>query len=111
MAHFVNMGELDELGNSIQTYAENEIRGEIDRLLSLENKYVWVGKAKEAYFNKYRELITKLYSYSDMIEKFGYFLRYVSEDYSNTRDKSNAMLKNYIDEQSGGKKSYLWERG
>lgn len=111
MAHFVNIGELEELGTDMQKYAEVEIRGNIDKLLSLKDKINWAGLASDAYFDKFKEIMTSLYDYSDIVELFGYFLRYVSDDYANTKGQANSMLKEYIDEQTDGKKGYLWERG
>ena len=111
MAHYVNMGKLDELGDEILTLAEQNIRGKIDQIINLKDKYEWIGKGSDAYFTKYKEIMTTLYDYSDMVEIFGYFLKYVSEDYSNARSEASGMLKEYIDEQTAGKKSYLWRRG
>ena len=111
MAHYVNIGELDQLGIDIHDYAAKEIRGEIDRILTLGDKYLWVGKASDAFFSQYKEIMTKLYDYSDMIETFGYFLRYVAEGYDEVGKQSSEMFKNYVDEKTAGQKSYLWERG
>lgn len=98
MKYYVDMVSLNEDGEELIQFAQNNIRPLYDKMLSFLNDCIWEGDAKDAFEVKYKEKLDKILKINEIVIKLGAFMVTCSKHYGESNDKIMKNWQDYLEE-------------
>lgn len=99
MRYYVRMDKLKEAGENLSKYANDTVKGKINELQTIINKVQWEGPAHELYLEVYKKKIKELLKIGDLIEVYGKFMVFASENYTKTNKDLIKSWQQFLEEQ------------
>ena len=87
MQYVVDWNKLDELGNELVMYADNDLTNQINLILNLKNSVVWEGNDADEVLSEFTNLMAQVQKMVLATKQYGLFLKGVADKYKLTNNK------------------------
>ena len=94
----VYLNELEETGNELISYSQNNIANEIEKLKLASNNFVWQGPAYNSFIAGYNAKIENLIRMNNSLTILAKYMLIVKENYSDTNEKINNAYEELLSE-------------
>lgn len=104
---FIDWNKVDELGQDLINYAENDLKNQIEGILQLKNNITWEGADADTAMQGFTGFMQNMQKLNLGTKQYGMFLKGVSEKYKTTTNE----VKNTFEEElmASNNKGYYTE--
>ena len=92
----VKWGPLQDSGDRLINYADNDIRGQLNKIKSLRSRVTWEGADGEASLQGFDNFLDEMQKLADAIRKYGQFLGATAQEYQHTSGTIQNTFENQI---------------
>ena len=93
---FVKWNELDSIGQDLINYAENDIKGQIEKIQELRKQVNWEGADAESSLKGFDEFMGEMQKLTAGLSKYGTFLTKAAVSYKDTSNKIKNTFENDV---------------
>ncbi len=98
---YVEWNKLDDVGNDLVNYAENDIKSQIERIQDLRKQVNWEGADAESSLQGFDEFMVEMQKVTQGVSQYGKFLKGVAGSYKNTSNNIKNKFENEVYQRNG----------
>lgn len=96
MQYVVDWSKLDELGNELILYADNDLTNQVNLIMDLRKSVVWEGNDAEEVMNEFLAMMTQVQKLVLATKKYGLFLKGVADKYKQTNNNIRNVFESDV---------------